>query len=250
MRARRFRSGRALVSAFRVFSFLSIFLFSQEFLLAKDKKSISAVRWDELQPGCTFSRSDDGKYHYGLWSGDEGLTLSVDSQELEKTHRRHEPFFALFLSIRYRGEKALDLSTDGITLEFVRHFKTLESSLDPDDFATKIQNDADTEDHEVARELEKHPEKKAEREAYMRTFQKETAELIEFVSKNSLRPARLSPANSEVGGWVFFSTQSKWIGAWKKQEEFILRVPLDGKVFEFPFTLPPKPSEVQLRKRQ
>ena len=49
---------------------------------------------------------------------------------------------------------------------------------------------------------------------------------------------------------MLFSTDSKWIGGWKKQEEFILRVPFLGKMFEFPFKLPPKPGEVMLRKRQ
>ena len=33
-------------------------------------------------------------------------------------------------------------------------------------------------------------------------------------------------------------------------KEFILRLPLDGKIFEFPFKLPPKPGEVLLRKRE
>jgi hypothetical protein len=49
---------------------------------------------------------------------------------------------------------------------------------------------------------------------------------------------------------VLFSTDSKWISGWKKQEELILRVPLEGKIFEFPFKLPPKPGEVMLRRRE
>jgi hypothetical protein len=49
---------------------------------------------------------------------------------------------------------------------------------------------------------------------------------------------------------VLFSTSSKWIGGWKKQEELILRVPFEGKTFEFPFKLPPKPGEVRLRRRE
>jgi hypothetical protein len=48
---------------------------------------------------------------------------------------------------------------------------------------------------------------------------------------------------------VLFSTSSKWIGGWKKPEELILRVPLDGKIFEFPFKLPVKTGEVILRRR-
>jgi hypothetical protein len=213
-------------------------------------KKLPAVRWDEQRPGCTFSRSDDGKFHYGLWSGDVGVTLSVDSQELEKVHRRREPFFSVLIDVRYRGQGTLDFETSGISLEFVKHFQVVQTALDPDDFAQKVQSDADAADHEAAREVEKHPEKKDEKEAYVRAFQKDAAELLEFVSKNSLRPAKLSAANPETTGWVLFGTSSKWIGRWKKQEDFILRVPVDGKVLEFPFRLPPKPGEAMLRKRE
>ncbi|HKI00256.1 MAG TPA: hypothetical protein VJ999_14230 [Candidatus Sulfotelmatobacter sp.] len=216
----------------------------------KDKSKIPAVRWDESHPGCTFSRSDDGKYRYGLWSGDVGITLAVDSQELEKVHRRHEPFFSVLLAVRYRGQGSLDLATENISLEFVKHFQIVQPALDPDSFAQKVQDDADEVDHQAARDVQKHPEKKAETETYVRAFQKDAAELLEFVGKNSLRPARMGPANGDASGWVLFSTDSKWISGWKRQEEFILRVPLDGKMFEFPFKLPPKPGEVLLRKRE
>ncbi len=216
----------------------------------KTKSRIPAVRWDEERPGCTFSRGDDGKYRYGLWSDDAGITVAVDSQELEKVHRRHEPFFGVLLTVRYRGEGSLDLATDNISLEFVKHFHVVQASLDPDDFAEKVQNDADELNHQTAREVEKHPEKKEEQEALLRAFLKDSTELQEFVGKNTLRATRLGPGHPETSGWILFSTQSKWIGAWKKQEEFILRVPFDGKVFEFPFKLPPQPGEVMLRKRQ
>ena len=215
----------------------------------KDKSKIPAARWDEGRPGCTFTRGDDGKYRYGLWSEDAGITLAVDSQELEKVHRRHEPFFGVLLTLRYRGQGELDFDTDNISLEFVKHFKVVQTSLDPDDFSAKVQNDADELDHQIAREIEKHPEKKAEKEALVQAFLKDSTELQEFVGKNSLRATRMGPGNPEISGWVLFSTESKWIGAWKKQEELILRVPFGGTVFEFPFKLPPKPGEVLLRKR-
>jgi hypothetical protein len=76
------------------------------------------------------------------------------------------------------------------------------------------------------------------------------SELIEFLGKNNLRVVRLDPANAEAKGWVFFNTKNKWIGGWKAQEEFVLRVPLRGKIYEFPFKLPPKPGELLLRKRE
>jgi hypothetical protein len=214
----------------------------------KDKSP--AVRWDETHPGCTFSRSEDGKYRYGLWAGDVGITLAVDSQELEKVHRRHEPFFGAWLSVRYRGQNGLDVSPDKIALEFATHFKVIQTALDPDGFSMQVQQDADQLDYQTAREIEKHPEQKASKEAYVRAFQKDSAELLEFLGKNSLRAAHLDPGNPEVSGWVLFSTRNKWIGGWKKQEEFILRVPLEERIFEFPFKLPPKEGELMLRKRE
>jgi hypothetical protein len=218
---------------------------------SKDNQSkIPAVRWDESTPGCTFSHSDDGKLHYGLWYGNVGVTLTVDSQELEKVHRRHQPFFAALLEIRYRGPGTFELGTENISLEFVKHFHVTQTALDPDAFAQKVQNDVDELDHQTAREVEKHPEQKDAKDAYVGTFQKETAELLDFVSKNSLRPTQLSPGNPETRGWVFFSVDSQWISGWKKQEEFVLHVPMDGKIFDFPFELPPKPGDFMLRKRE
>ena len=216
----------------------------------KDNDKVPAVRWEETHPGCTFSRGDDGKYRYGLWSGDVAITLAVDSQELGKVRRRHEQFFGVLLTVRYRGQGSLEISPSNITLEFLKHFRVVQTSLDPDGFSAKVQSDADALNDQIAHEIEKHPEQKEEKEAYMRAFLKDSAELTEFVGKNSLRPTTLSPGNPETSGWVLFSTQSKWINGWKKQEEFLLRVPLDGKIFEFPFKLPPKPGEAILRKRE
>jgi hypothetical protein len=216
----------------------------------KNKSRIPAVRWAEGNPGCTFSRDADGKYRYGLWSDEAGIVLAVDSQELEKVHRRHQPFFAVLLTVRYRGQTSLEVETENISLQFMKHFQVMQTALDPDDFSDKVQNDADTLNDETARQVEKHPEQKEQKEAFVRAFLKDSAELQEFVGKNSLRPTRLSPGKTEASGWVLFSTDSKWISRWKKQEEFILRVPLAGKVFEFPFRLPPKPGETILRKRE
>src|SRR3981189_3080117 len=70
----------------------------------------STSRWEEGQPGCTFSRDDDGKYRYGFWSADYGVVLAVDSQELEKARRRAQPIFALQLTVHYRGKDSLDVT--------------------------------------------------------------------------------------------------------------------------------------------
>ena len=231
---------------------IATFLLGSYFVAAQpsdEKSKTTAVRWAEDRPGCTFSRTDDGKYLYGLWSDDVGVTVAIDSQELEKVRRRHEPFFAALLKVRYRGQGRLEVGLENITLQFLKHFQVTQTSLDPDAFAEKVQTDADEVDRETAREIVKHPDRKEAKEAYARAFQKDAAELIEFVSKNSLRSTALDAGNPEANGWVFFSTTSKWISDWKRDEEFVLRLPLDGKAFEFPFKLPPKPGEVMLRKR-
>jgi hypothetical protein len=246
----RHRGQRRLVPAIVLATSTTLLLLSSGFASDKNRSQIPAVRWDEEHPGCTFTRGQDGKYRYGLWAEDVGITIAVDSQELEKVHRRHEPFFAVMVTVRYRGQAALDFSIDHISLEFVRHYHVQQIALDPDDFSDRVQSDADTLNNQTALQVEKHPQEKEEKQAMVRAFLKDAAELEEFVGNNSLRPTKLSPGHEEVAGWVLFSTNSKWIGKWKKQENLILRVPVEGKVFEFPFRLPPKPGETILRTRE
>jgi hypothetical protein len=218
-------------------------------LKEKDSVQPPTVRWSEQQPGCTFSRGDDGKYRYGLWSRDVGIVLAVDAREMQLIRHRLEPIFGVLLEIHYRGSASVDASANAITLQFMKHFKVIQSSLDPDDYAQKIQADADAMDDETRREVGKHPEQKQAREARLQDYQKSVSELIEFLGHNSLRPAHLDNANPVATGWVFFNTRSKWLGDWKSQEEFVLRVPLAGEVFEFPFKLPPEKNEFLLQKR-
>jgi hypothetical protein len=208
------------------------------------------VRWSESQPGCTFSRGADGKYSYGLWSGDVGIVLAVDAREVQIIRHRIKPIFGVFLTVRYRGASSLDESPENITLQFMKHFKVTQSSLDPDAYSRKIQADADALDDETRRAIAKHPDGKASRQARLQEYQKSVNELIEFLNRDSLRPALLDRATQEARGWVFFNTDTKWLGSWKEQEEFILRLPLGGKFFEFPFKLPPEPGELLLRQRQ
>lgn len=215
----------------------------------KDKKLPATVRWAEGEPGCTFSRDDDGKYRYSLWTPDYGVIVAVDSQELEKVHRRVEPFFSLELTVRYRGQGTLEVAPGSATLEFVRHFKVVQSSLDPGNLAQKTQNDADERDHEAHREIEKHPERKEEREKFLETYQKEVSEFLDFLTKRGMTGVTLDPANHEANGWVLFGINNKWIGGWKRPEEFILRLPLQGRILEFPFSLPAAQGDLILRKR-
>lgn len=216
----------------------------------KNKSKIPTVRWSEQQPGCTFVRGDDGKYRYGLWSGDVGVILAVDAREVQIIRHRIEPIFGVLLTIRYRGAASLEEGAEGITLQFMKHFKVVEPALDAESYIQKIQADADAFDDETRRTVAKHPEKKEASEARLQEYQKSVNELIEFLSRSSLRAAHLDRATPEATGWVFFDTKSKWLGGWKAQEEFVLRLPLDGKIFEFPFKLPPEPGELLLQKRE
>lgn len=207
------------------------------------------LRWEEGQPGCTFSRDDDGKYRYGFWTADFGIVVAVDSQELEKVRRRAQPIFALQVTVHYRGDDSVDVAPDRITLEFVKHYHDVHNSLDPGRFAATERNDTDTFVAETEREIHKHPEKKEEKEAALAARQKDTGEMVEFLNTRSLRPVRLDRGHPVVSGWLLFSAKSKWIGDLQKQEEFVLRVPLEERVVEFPFSLPVSEGDLILRRR-
>jgi hypothetical protein len=212
--------------------------------------SATALRWEEGRSGCTFSRDDDGKYRYGLWTADFGIILAVDSQELEKVRRRAQPILALQLTLHYRGKDSLDVALSKISLEFVKHYHDLHSALDPPGLAGKEQSDADALVEETQREISKHPEKRAEQEAMLAARQKDAADMIEFVNTRTLRAVTLDSDHPEATGWVLFSVKSKWIADLQKQEEFLLRVPLGNQVVEFPFSLPTSEGDLILRRRQ
>lgn len=185
----------------------------------------SVLRWEEGKSGCTFSADDDGKYRYGFWTEQFGIVIAVDADEVRKASLRIEPLFAIFLSARYRGDNTLEVDPAAITLEFVKHYHAVQKAIDPDEFAAKLEKE----------------EKKADKGDVKQTQ--------EFLRSRSLRPTRLSSADAEVNGWVFFSAKSKWISDWKKQEQFVLRVPIAGQLVEFPFALPPSQGDVLLRRR-
>ena len=210
---------------------------------------LHASRWQEGQPGRTFSRDDDGKYRYGFWTADYGIVLAVDSQELEKVRRRAQPILALLLTVHYRGKESLDVAPDKIALEFVKHYHDAQNALDPDALASKQRNDANGLAEETERQIRKHPEKKQEKEAALAARQKTAAEMAEFLETRSLRAITLNSAHTEASGWLLFSTASKWIDGLHKQEEFVLRVPLGNRVIEFPFSLPPGEGDLILRSR-
>jgi hypothetical protein len=210
--------------------------------------AIPTLRWGEDQSGCTFSRDDDGKYRYGLWTSDFGIVLAVDSQELEKSRRRSQPILALHLTAQSRGG-SLELEPEKTTLEFVKHYHDVHNSLNPDDLENQQRREVDVLAEQTERDIGKHPEKKEEKEAILADRRKDAAQMIEFLEARSLRHGRLDSGHPEAEGWLYFSTKSKWIDELRKQEEFVLRVPLAGRTVEFPFSLPPSEGDLILRRR-
>ena len=209
----------------------------------------SNIRWAEGKPGCTFKRGEDGKYRYGLWSDDVGITLAVDSRELQRSRRRLHPFVAFQLTFHYKGPEVLEVRNDNLTLEFVTHFHVVYSTLDPEDFSARYQDDVDALIEENEHQIQKHPEKKQEIETILQAYQLELLEIQEFLGNHSLRHRILDRESPETKGWVLFNTKSKWIGDWKKREDFVLRIPIRNRTFEFPFTVPPVEGDLILRRR-
>jgi hypothetical protein len=231
-------------------SLLATLLLSTAWAMPRhDRPAVPTLRWTEGLPGCTFSADDDGRYRYGLWATDFGIVLAVDSQELQKANRRTEPILTLNLIVRYRGNNSLSLDTSTITLEFVTHSRDLHPALDPGELSARFKQDSERFAEATERNIEKHPGKKADLESALQEHQKNIADMLAFFDARSLRPLRLDPAHPEAAGWVYFSASSKWIGDWKKQEEFILRIPLADQIIEFPFALPPSAGDLLLRRR-
>ena len=215
----------------------------------KPKNALPTTQWAEGQPGCTFSRGSDGKYSWGLWTEDFGIVVALDSQELQLSKKRLQPMLGVLVTVRYRGTTWLDVRNDNLTLEFLDHFNVIKSSLDPDALSTSLQNGADELEDEMDREVRKHREVSDKQKMRLEAYQNDVSAMQEFLATHSLRPVRLDAANPETSGWVFFGTRNKWIGDWKKQEHFLLRIPMENRVYEFPVTLPPIQGDLILRRR-
>lgn len=231
------------------FALLALALALLQLPVAAKKNPTPTLRWAEGNAGCTFSLDSDGKYRYGLWTADVGLVLAIDAQELQLVHKRGERFFGVHLTVHNRGNAPLAVNPTQATLEFVKHSKVIQPALDPESFAEKAQSDVDDIEHQTEREVEKHPERKEEREKFVQGWQKEITELQDFLSHGTLPAVQLNSTHNEISGWILFSTHNKWIGEWKKPEEFIFRIPLGSQIVEFPFALPAQQGDLILRKR-
>lgn len=212
-------------------------------------KTAPTLRWALGTPGCAFHRSEDGHDFYTITTLNYEIVLRVDSHELEKVHHRHEPFFSVLLRVRYLAGAPLTVDPFKTTLEFVSHHNLVQAALDPDSLSLRAQEDVEQVESETEREIKKHPETKDERERFLQTYKKEVADLQDFLSRQVLSQAQLTPASSEALGWILFSTRSKWIGSWKTSESLVFRMPLDQLIVEIPFSLPEGEGDLELRRR-
>ena len=215
----------------------------------KTGKGVPVVRWREGDPQCALLKGDDGLYHYSLEYETEKITMTVDTQELEKTRRTLNHVFRVLLTFRNTGTIPVEIGPAKITLELVDHFHILMSSLDADDFSYRIQDDSDELIHQSERELKHHPERRELIEAKLKEHEKLVTEWLEYLSTKALQGVTLDTGRPEITGMVFFNTKTKWKGDWKREENFILRIPGGKVVFEFPFTLPPAGEAPSLRAR-
>jgi hypothetical protein len=234
---------------FLVRNVTTLFLLTS-FALSAEKQAVPTIRWAEDGANCTFQQPDDGRSYYGLSSADFEITLAVDRQELEKIPHRATPMIGVFLTFHYKGAEKFEVQQNRMWLEFVKHSQVVKGSLDPDDLVKHLQDNIDDLTDEIERhQVRKHPEQKVRKETELQARLKDYTELMDFISTRALRPVTLDASNSTASGWVFFSVRDKWIGPWRRPEQFILRMPVENTIVEFPFELPPKSGKVELRHR-
>jgi hypothetical protein len=217
---------------------------------ATQQPAPGTLRWVEGEANCTLHSSNDGHTYYGLSTGDFEITLGVDHQELEKIPHRTIPMMGVFLSFHYKGPGRLQIMPYKYALEFVKHRHLVQNWISPQTMLERIKADADDLTDEVEHhQIRKHPEQREQKEAELNLRLKDFAEMKDFVNLRALNPFTLNANNRFVSGWVFFSTENKWIGAWHRPEQFVLRMPVKDSIVEFPFELPPKRGAFELRRR-
>ena len=220
------------------------------FLFAASKNSVPVVRWSQDAPNCTLRQGDDGRTYYGFSTPDIEIILAVDRQELEKIPHRATPMLGVLLTFRYKSGGWSVVQPNRFALEFVKHFQVVKTSLDPDDMLHHLQENVDDLTDEVERhQVRAHPEQKALKEAELQSRLKDYTEMMDFISTQALHPGVLNRSNATVSGWVFFPIKDRWIGPWRKPEQFILRLPVANLMVEFPFSLPPQNRGIELRRR-
>lgn len=234
----------------RFAAWLTATLLLSPFLSAESRPPASVVRWTAGAPDCSVHQGQDGRTYYKLSSPTFEITLAVDPKELEKIPHRAAPMLAVSLNATYKGQGEFEIRQRRFTLEFSRHHQVIKTSLDPNEIVQHLQEDVDGLTDQVERhEVRKHPELKEQKEAELQARLKDYTEMMDFISTQSLRYTVLSPAKPEISGWIFFSVKDRWIGSWQKPEQFVLRLPVENLIVEFPFSLPPQGGGVELRRR-
>src|SRR6266498_1746340 len=206
------------------------------------------LRWAEEAQGCTVRFADDGHTSYGVSTADFALTLTIDNRELEKLRYRSMPMIGVLLSVNSKGSDSMGVIPSQSTLEFTKHFQVVMRALDPATMLKQLQQSMDDLTDEIEHhQVRKHPELKDAKENELQQRLKDYTEMMDFISTRALRGSTLGPSNASTTGWVFFSTKNRWIGRWRRPEQFVFRIPIEKIVVEFPFELPPKGGKAQLR---
>jgi hypothetical protein len=216
---------------------------------ATDKSAPHTLQWAEGLPNCTLRSGDDGHTYYRLSSGDFEITLAVDRQELAMVPHRALPMIGVFVSFQYKGSGELQVRQDKFALEFLRHHRVVQNALAKSGMLGTLQRDADEVRHQTEKHVRKHLEDKQKEEAELHARLKDLGELAEFIKTRALQPGTLDATHPSTSGWVFFSTEDRWIGTLHSPEQFVLRLPVEKLMVEFPFQLPPKVGKMELRRR-
>ena len=218
--------------------------------LAGNPQPAASLRWADGAPGCTIRRSEDGRTYYNLATSEFDFSLGIDNQELEKVRHRTIPMMGVLLSVNYKGTDPLAFLPSQSTLEFSKHFQVMQKALDPDGTLQLLQQEMDELTDEITHhELRKHPELKDVKESELQQRLKDYTEMMDFLSTSTLRDSGLDGSKASASGWVFFSTQNRWIGPWRRPEPFVFRMPIGKALVEIPFELPPKGGKIELRPR-
>jgi len=216
-----------------------IILLSPSF--AKNKKpAVPTLRWQQDAPGCSLDKADhDNLDRYIIATDALRISLAVDPRELTQSQRRADHVVGVLVSVRNNGTAPLLVKQSDASLEYVKHSQWRFTSWDPDTLADRIQNKTDSLMHQTDKDLQKRPEKVEQNEERLREHQKLVSEMVDFLSTQGLHDIALDATTPETTGWVFFPSRGKWVGEWKKREEFVFRIPIGSWIVEFPFLLPP-----------
>jgi hypothetical protein len=226
---------------------ICVFLSAIPGVSAKDQKNDRVIRWNEANPECTVIAAD-GMHRYSIEYETLKLTLAVDDNELKKSTRTAEHVFSVLVTANNRGKAPIKIVPPNMKLELVSHHRALMRAQYPDELSHSLQDDSDELIYQSEKRLKKHPEEKDTVEYRLKAHEELVARWQSFLSTQALRETNVDSGRPEVTGWVFFKTNTKWLGNWKDEEEFVLRMPVEKRVFEFPFKLP-QGSRPLLRQR-